>query len=1021
MVKCLVAMPGPLGSSLRAVLNSPPGRSGDEGDKKGDPFPLPMPSSFRDGLLALAAGLKPGKMRTGGASSLLIGRSNKKEGVLKACALAWGGLQVLALNTSRGFTSTITMDVVRSPLKKRVLSCLLSDAESFVRGDGLSKDVVLRPEVPWRSRIADLSVGYTGEVVEKARWLTWAQVEPGLPPVGKGGALYAPDFCDGWVSEHLTNAALSRIPDELIKEDLPFATVRATQQEWNRIGREMLERGVACVMEPHEVARCNGEMILNGAFGVIKPNKWVGDPSCNRPVLRLIMDFRNTVHRMLPGSVSSLVGAAKWQGFCVGQDQVVLASGDDLVSAFYLFRLPKCWAKYFTFRKSIPRGELGLSGNPLEPVYIAAQVLPMGWGAAVTIMQHIHRNMALRNQALPMGREIHRERALPEVLSEDLSVYWNLYIDDLTILEMVSEKWFKDRSPGDLGVSQLQSSMEQAYKELGVPFSKEKASSREVRCEKLGALLDGESGRLGVTTARSLDFISLALFLMGEGRVPTKWRQIFLGKFVHLVQFRSMVEHSWERVARFNHAGPLTGKEITEWMLLCMVLYYTNLKAPVSGRVTCSDASPTGGGVCYSVGLTPLGRLGSLKERTKPEEGKPSIITFEWFAGIGGMSRALSRLHMGTHQAVVCECDQDCIDVLRALLPGCEVWKDICEVTEEDVRRFFDRWPDAQGVIQSGGSPCQGLSQLSSERQHFDDPRSNLFFQLVRVINLVKAEARARGMWHVGFVENVVCDPDDQKVFRDLTGWQQWLICSGALSHVRRPRFFWVSEDLDFQGIGLVEPGPGYEVVHIQGPKEPPEFWVSEGWSWMSGERPVSLPTFTRSIPRRRPPVKPAGIGHTPPDARSRWESDDFRYPPYTKKSEFCMEKNGHLRVASASEREILMGFSQGHTRLRKRKLSEDVRCSMVGNSFHTTVVAVLLRQCLLKHWPGVAEVTMETLHQEFVKELVASQREVYRGREKSSLVEEDETWLDGAAIWGGCLLLSEGSPDGDQAHPKDG
>ena len=376
---------------------------------------------------------------------------------------------------------------------------------------------------------------------------------------------------------------------------------------------------------------------------------------------------------------------------------------------------------------------------------------------------------------------------------------------------------------------------------------------------------------------------------------------------------------------------------------------------------------------------------------------------------------------MGTHQAVVCECDQDCIDVLRALLPGCEVWKDICEVTEEDVRRFFDRWPDAQGVIQSGGSPCQGLSQLSSERQHFDDPRSNLFFQLVRVINLVKAEARARGMWHVGFVENVVCDPDDQKVFRDLTGWQQWLICSGALSHVRRPRFFWVSEDLDFQGIGLVEPGPGYEVVHIQGPKEPPEFWVSEGWSWMSGERPVSLPTFTRSIPRRRPPVKPAGIGHTPPDARSRWESDDFRYPPYTKKSEFCMEKNGHLRVASASEREILMGFSQGHTRLRKRKLSEDVRCSMVGNSFHTTVVAVLLRQCLLKHWPGVAEVTMETLHQEFVKELVASQREVYRGREKSSLVEEDETWLDGAAIWGGCLLLSEGSPDGDQAHPKDG
>ena len=609
--------------------------------------------------------------------------------------------------------------------------------------------------------------------------------------------------------------------------------------------------------------------------------------------------------------------------------------------------------------------------------------------------------LALRSHSLPVGREIHRERALPEKLLEDLSAYWNLYIDDLTILEVVSEKWMEEHKDGDLGVSQLQASMEKAYQELGVPFSKEKSSSREVRCEKLGALLDGESGRLGVTTARCLDFVSLAMFIMGEDKVPTKWRQIFLGKFVHLVRFRraifSMVVHSWERVARFNHSGPLTGKEVSEWMLLCMVMpmYYTDLKAPVSGRVTCSDASPTGGGVCYSVGLTSLGRWGSVKPRVEPVEDKPSIITFEWFAGIGGMSRALARLHLETHQVVVCECDQDCIDILRSMLPGCEVWKDICEVTEDDIRAFFDRWPDAEGVIQSGGSPCQGLSQLSSERQHFQDPRSNLFFQLVRVIKLVKAEAHRRGMWHVGFVENVVCDPEDQKVFRDLTGWHQWLICSGSMSQVRRPRFFWVSEDLEFKGVGLVEPAAGYDVVHIHGHKEPPEIWVCEGWKWMSEECPVSLPTFTRSIPRWRPPVKPAGIAHTPPEARARWMKDDFRFPPYTYKDEFCMERNGHLRVACAAEREILMGFAPGHTRLRKRNLSEDVRCSMVGNSFHTTVVAVLLRQCLVKYWPGVAKNTVETLHNELVLEVRAAQKELYKGRGHKILMEDDETWLD--------------------------
>ena len=217
LVRCLVGAPGPLGSSLRALLNSPPGRAGVV-NRAGDPYPLPLPPSFRYGLMAVAKGLKQKNFGAGMPPGLQINRSNKRECVLKACTLAWGGLQVLALNTSRGVTTVATIDEVRNPLKKKVLSCLLSNAECFMQGDGLSKDVVLRPEVPWRSRISDLSVGYTGEVLEKARWLSWAQVEPGLPPVGKGGLLWAPDFCDGWVAEHLTNANLSRIPDELIED-----------------------------------------------------------------------------------------------------------------------------------------------------------------------------------------------------------------------------------------------------------------------------------------------------------------------------------------------------------------------------------------------------------------------------------------------------------------------------------------------------------------------------------------------------------------------------------------------------------------------------------------------------------------------------------------------------------------------------------------------------------------------------------------------------------------------------------
>lgn len=106
--------------------------------------------------------------------------------------------------------------------------------------------------------------------------------------------------------------------------------------------------------------------ILNGAFGVVKPGKWVGDPKANTPVLRIIMDFRcaNAVHRMLPGAVDSLVGPAKWQGLSLGPSEVLISSGDDLVACFYLFKIPFSWSRYFAFRKRIKRGVLGLEGDP---------------------------------------------------------------------------------------------------------------------------------------------------------------------------------------------------------------------------------------------------------------------------------------------------------------------------------------------------------------------------------------------------------------------------------------------------------------------------------------------------------------------------------------------------------------------------------------------------------------------------------------------------------------------------------
>ena len=77
------------------------------------------------------------------------------------------------------------------------------------------------------------------------------------------------------------------------------------------------------------------------------------------------------------------------------------------------------------------------------------------------------------------------------------------------------------------------------------------------------------------------------------------------------------------------------------------------------------------------------------------------------------------------------------------------------------IQDWLRKIPDANGVICGGGSPCQGLSRLSADRTHLEDPRSALFFEAVRVMDLVKEVADAEGMWNIRFLENVVPDEED--------------------------------------------------------------------------------------------------------------------------------------------------------------------------------------------------------------------------------------------------------------------
>ena len=143
------------------------------------------------------------------------------------------------------------------------------------------------------------------------------------------------------------------------------------------------------------------------------------------------------------------------------------------------------------------------------------------------------------------------------------------------------------------------------------------------------------------------------------------------------------------------------------------------------------------------------------------------------------------------------------------------------------------------------------------------------------------------------------------------------------------------------------------------------------------------------------PPGAP-GLHTATPETLHRYRRDHFRFPPYTFSDEFCLwpESLGSAwadepslgRVACAAEREMLLGFLPGHTRASHKGHNEGlkgaenfaeecVRCSLLGNSFHTLAVSMVLGSML--HDVGFPQfcVSPAVLHERFIAECAEYER----------------------------------------------
>ena len=624
-----------------------------------------------------------------------------------------------------------------------------------------------------------------------------------------------------------------------------------------------------------------------------------------------------------------------------------------------------------TFKWQVPGSLVGLSEATMT--YVAASVIPMGWINAVSLFQHLHRQLGLCNEplgaGLPGDREWRRDRPIP-ISAQHQETYWfQYYLDDFDAPETVPiECWEQYKGT----ISPVQQQQRDAYSRAGVSVSDGKSHCREPLVVRMGAEVDGLLGVVGMPREKVLELLWFSLWLLQQSRPSMKALLMVLGRMVRCFEFRrplmSLLGNCWPRTHPSVRA-PLHAGMVSSIMKACVmtVMAVADLRIKVDGAVTASDASSLGGGMCVSGELTKEGKtmLGFLHSSAyqlergaafaasgampRPLTSGTRIFVLSLFDGIAAVMCALSRLPCAIMGFAASEIDKDCRRLVRRRWPGVIELGSVTTIDGKVIDALVQSLGYKVGlVLIPAGSPCQDLSALLSGRQGLQGKRSKLFYEIPRIVELCRE--RFSCVVHF-FVENVFSMSEtSRKQFSAALGVEPVLVDASHFTWCRRPRLFWASWEVEaFTGEELIDKGD-YKAWIFPNLRHEEDSWVDVGCVRVGSGL---LPTLTRALPRSLPPKDPAGLQQASGEAKARWSQDSFRFQVYHYEScHLVQEPNGNLRTPSLTEREILMGFDPGYlSKALPPKLSPSQRFNMgacmIGNTFCVHVITMLCHSLL--------------------------------------------------------------------------
>jgi len=149
------------------------------------------------------------------------------------------------------------------------------------------------------------------------------------------------------------------------------------------------------------------------------------------------------------------------------------------------------------------------------------------------------------------------------------------------------------------------------------------------------------------------------------------------------------------------------------------------------------------------------------------------------FDGMSCGQIALNRAGFKIENYFACEIDKYAIQVTQTNYPNTQQLGDVTKVSAIDL-------PALDLVI--GGSPCQGFS-FAGKQLNFEDPRSKLFFEFVRLLK----EARVKNPNVKFLLENVKMKKEYQDVITSYLGFEPIEINSALVSAQNRKRLYWTN------------------------------------------------------------------------------------------------------------------------------------------------------------------------------------------------------------------------------------